>query len=244
MGKVNHPTTMIDRILALESEVKSLRKRAGLGNSSISDGDITLQGGTLRVRNQDGTYVAKIGYLGIIAGNPIYGAQFYRPDGTEAIIIYGDATGFAQYIGYKDKAGHLIFSDDDNSGQGLSMPWLSYSNPMPLQTSLWPATTNTGAFDPVAQTTAFVSHSAIYVVAEFFGNGGTGNGRVTVNGTQVGSTVVINNGSITSVVVNSVQIPGWGTTVNFMDLININIEAKADSALHSVAGHAKIVAGV
>lgn len=223
----NTPEDLMTRITALEKLVAQLSKRAGLGNASVTSGDFTLQGsGTLRVKNPAGGIVAKIGYLGVIAGQSVYGAQFFRHDGTEAIVVYGsDATDFGAF---RDVNGHIIFSDN-SAGDGIATPHLNYPLPVSHHTADWPNTT------ALVMTVLSESFSPIYsprvrVWAQFFGNGGTGVGDFTLNGVTIAGPVTIPNGSFVQIDQTVDLTPfGWGSTIRFHDEVTWNLRAKSDT---------------
>lgn len=221
------PRDQNSRLAKLEAMVRAIAKRAGLGNATITEGDFTLQGsGTLRVKTASGAIVAKIGYLGVIAFQNVYGVQFFRHDGTEAIVVYGsDLTDFGAF---RDVNGHIIFSDN-SAGDGIATPHLNYPMPVSRHTADWP---NTAALTTTVLTESFspIYSPRVRVWAQFFGNGGTGVGDFTLNGTVIAGPVVIPNGSF-SQIDTTVDLTafGWGTTIRFHDEVTWNLRAKSDT---------------
>lgn len=146
--KVNQPSNLLDRITRLERELAEVRKRVGLSSATISGGDLTVQeGGTIRLKHPNGTIVAQVGNLGQINGEDVWGVQFKRPDGSEAMFVYGTESGAATFVGMRDRAGNIVVSDDGVTGEGLATPYIpipfgqrgdpSSSTPWRTSSSTW-----------------------------------------------------------------------------------------------------------
>lgn len=225
MGQVNTPSNLIDRIRVLERQLAEVRKRVGLGNAVISAGDITIQdGGTFRLRHPNGTVIARIGNLGLINGEDVWGVQFKRPDGSEALIVYGTDSGASTYSAFKDKAGHLILSDDSVSGQGLATPHLAYPVPVAIGVGHWPSG-GSSSFSTIASTSVKVTHPRISIFGSVDRDSGiTGRARVMLNGTQIGPTTTApGDFEFTA------AVPGWGSSVSFQDELLLQIQVIRDS---------------
>jgi hypothetical protein len=126
VAKINQPSNLIDRLIRLEREVETLRKRTGLGNAQISSGDLTIKGGTIRVHDEDDNQIAQIGAHLDGDGNPVTGLVVRRPNETVSLWAYGDADSNG-YLSVWDEAGHIVMSTDDVSGEGLARPYIPYN---------------------------------------------------------------------------------------------------------------------
>ncbi|GHJ26993.1 hypothetical protein TPA0910_14260 [Streptomyces hygroscopicus subsp. sporocinereus] len=135
------PQDVLDRIGALEREVRLLRGRAQMrpALNQISHGRVTIgEGGSLEVLAPDGTGLFGVGAFGSgwnhPDGSPQQGVLMQREDGTTAFSVRAfpnaDLGGAGtQAVSIWDRTGHQVISDDTTSGRGLGSPAL----PMPFQ---------------------------------------------------------------------------------------------------------------
>lgn len=111
------------------------------------------------------------------------GAIFFRPDGTESVII-GD-----RGVQIVDKGGKTVVSSDENSGEGLATPWIELGQPTSSHFSHWPYT-NSGTSALIAEKFFQAQHPKIYWNASVAGDpgvSGTVQATITVNGQTVQS---------------------------------------------------------
>ncbi|MYV48227.1 hypothetical protein [Streptomyces sp. SID2888] len=133
------PQDLLDRISALEREVRQLRGRANIrpALNEIMHGDVVIgEGGTLQVLAPNGTGIFGVGQFGPaynhVDGSPQQGVIMQREDGTAAFTVRAipSAQGVdTQAVAIWDRSGHQVLSDDATSGVGLGSPAL----PLPFQ---------------------------------------------------------------------------------------------------------------
>ncbi|MGW5673930.1 hypothetical protein ACWEV4_02360 [Streptomyces sp. NPDC003860] len=135
------PQDLLDRINALEREVRQLRGRAQMrpAMDKITNGRVVIgEGGTLEVLAPNGTGLFGVGEFGPgwahPDGTPQQGTLMQREDGTTAFSIRANPAppGSAappQAVSIWDRTGHIVMGDDTTSGRGIGSPAL----PMPFQ---------------------------------------------------------------------------------------------------------------
>ncbi|GLW53979.1 hypothetical protein [Kitasatospora phosalacinea] len=128
------PQDLLDRIRTLERTVRELtgRSQTRPALDQIQHGQVTIgEGGTLTVKDGDGTAVLHIGDVlpNHPDGSPQYGLLLRREDGSLALSMWTDGI-VPQGLDIWDSRGHVIFSEDRNTG-GLARPY--------LQTPLYPS---------------------------------------------------------------------------------------------------------
>lgn len=234
MAQINQPSNLLDRIRALEKEIDAVRKRVGLGNATISTGDLTIQkGGTFRLLHPNGTVIAKIGDLGAIGGEEVWGVGISRPDGTEAFSVYGTESGGSTYLAIRDRSGNIVFSDDGLTGAGLATPYLNGliapSGTADNISACWPRTSS-ASYTEIMTGTIPATHPRLSIdMTAATDSGVAGSARVLINGTQVGS--AITGGNWLTI---DADIPGWGDTVGFLDEVTVSVQAKRNSGTGNV----------
>ncbi|MFD7121896.1 hypothetical protein ACFWAA_33385 [Streptomyces sp. NPDC059922] len=135
------PQDILDRIRALERQVRELTGRAQMrpALNRITNGRVTIaEGGSLEVLAPDGTGLFGVGQFGSFWNHPDGTAQqgvvMQREDGTTAFTIRANPTAEAggagtQAVSIWDRNGHIVIGDDTTSGRGIGSPAL----PMPFQ---------------------------------------------------------------------------------------------------------------
>lgn len=135
------PQDLLDRISALEREVRQLRGRAQMRPrmDEISNGRVVIaEGGSLEVLAPDGTGLFGVGAFSDWWNHPDgsnqQGVIMQREDGTTAFSVraFPDASlggAGTQAVSIWDRTGHQVLSDDTTSGRGIGSPAL----PMPFQ---------------------------------------------------------------------------------------------------------------
>ncbi|MGW4810562.1 hypothetical protein ACWEPB_02805 [Kitasatospora cineracea] len=129
MALPNLPQDILDRIAALEGQVRDLSGRVGQrpAQTQIAGGDVAVYaGGSFRMLSFDGTFVQA--WIGKISpshpdGSEQRGILIYREDGSQALSLYS-ADNSPQALALRDKAGTTVLADDVQAG-GLARPYLS-----------------------------------------------------------------------------------------------------------------------
>ncbi|WP_051741632.1 hypothetical protein [Kitasatospora sp. MBT66] len=121
------PQDLLDRIRALERQVRELSGRAQTrpAMDQIQHGPVVIaEGGTLTVRDGDGTPIVFIGRLTIDRpdGSAQYGVVIKREDGSNALALFSGGTQ-PQGLDIYDSRGNTIFTEDRVNG-GLAVPYL------------------------------------------------------------------------------------------------------------------------
>jgi len=137
------PQDVLDRIAALEREVRQLRGRAQIrpALNQILHGDVTIgEGGRLIVRDPDGTAVFQTGQT---PGIGDYYTTMFRDTGVPALTIgansYPDDDAPSQMVRMWDRNRNIIVMDDYYSDEFLGRP----SMPIPMQSTAGQSTSNT-----------------------------------------------------------------------------------------------------
>lgn len=210
----------------LQRQIDEVRRARSLENASISNGGLTVKGGGgIRLKAPDGTPIF------VMHSNP----DNPRPDGTpqpEVIIRRDDGTaalamhdplpnqdGYNQALRWFDPTGNEIVADDMTSRTGLALPWM----PAPLYPARytdWPGT-DSGTFETLWQ--GFIPKInpklRLYFTHTSDVAGTTGEVRVTVNGTQIGSTAAV------GFVIASAQLDET-TSAAIHDVLDVQIQAR------------------
>jgi hypothetical protein len=174
------PQDVLDRIAALEREVRTLRGRAQMrpALNQVLNGDVTIgEGGRLIVKDPDGTNVFATGQTPTIGD---YYTAMFRDDGDPALTVgansYADDDAPSQMVRMWDRNRNIIVMDDYYSDEFLGRPW------MPVQ--LHP--TERQSYDGTGYDAAWVgttpAHNAVlYLYMITYANTGGGQARVVIS---------------------------------------------------------------
>lgn len=116
------PQDILDRIRALEREVRTLTGRANIrpALNEITNGPVKIaEGGSLEVWAPDGTGIFGVGAL----WDGAYGVQIQRSDGTLAYQVGGSGEG-SNMVRTFSRSGSVILMDDYYSPEFLGRPWM------------------------------------------------------------------------------------------------------------------------
>ncbi|MFJ7523972.1 hypothetical protein ACIQ1S_03520 [Streptomyces griseus] len=116
------PQDILDRIRALEREVRTLTGRANIrpAMNEITNGPVKIaEGGSLEVWAPDGTGIFGVGAL----WDGAYGVQIQRSDGTLAYQVGGSGEG-SNMVRTFSRSGSVILMDDYYSREFLGRPWM------------------------------------------------------------------------------------------------------------------------
>ncbi|XQE86719.1 hypothetical protein ACN24M_16140 [Streptomyces microflavus] len=143
------PTDLLDRIRALERQVRELMGSANTtpAQNSIVGGEVVIgERGRLRVRTAGDQDLV---YLGRVAPDrdeetPQQGLVVRRDDGSLALTVWTGAPDptAVQPVRILDRRGNVIVADDTVRG-GLARPYIPYSLPSPADPTRWESTTAT-----------------------------------------------------------------------------------------------------
>lgn len=187
MGQVNQPEDLIDRIRALERQVKELARGNTLNGAVLSQG-------TMEVRDPDGHVMFKFGQFSLSDNSTVWGWAAYRRDGTLQMWAW-DAPGGTGYWSLFDEQQNALVSNDTNANQGLAtpylgapvVPWSQISNPPELTTS--------ATFASIHRVHFSKQHPWIRVrVVTKVDAGSTGEIRLAVGGVAITSVVSLPDG--------------------------------------------------
>ena len=216
------PQDILDRIRALENEVRTLRGRAQIrpALNQVLNGDVAIgEGGTLTVRTPGGTEQFRVGDMEWPGGAVReFGAVIRREDGSTALALWnGSGTeGEPQVLRLLDARGHLIFAEDVTAGglfrPHLAQPWHDTNS------ARWPSTTST-SYTPLQEAHIETEHPRLRVYVRHAWTGSASTLRVVVNGTTVATSAV------GSVIDAEFDVPDyqWG------QLITVQLQARAVS---------------
>lgn len=191
---------LIRRIEALETRLRELASAQTLGAATVGSGGITItNSGSLKVVDANGVTIGLLGALPAAyneASGPQPGFQLQREDGSTALFL-GDLSPltppFKQSFQVMDRARNVIFADDANSGVGLARPHLSVGPLTNTNIATWPATT-AGTWTTIASCYFEVQQPRLNWGLDLFAPAGvTGQFRLTINTTQIGSTQTVTN---------------------------------------------------
>jgi hypothetical protein len=201
VGSVNQRGNMLDRIKAMEAELKRLRAATGLSSATIRRGGLTLlDDAFLRVVDDTGVEI-------VYFGPDNEGRQILRirREGGSDVMWTGFTSGGNQFWRLTDRTNRELISDDTESG-GIARPWLSV--PLYARFSMAASSTygymNLAASSIASETVLWdgriplVSHPRLSISGIWGQASGSNSAtyRLKVNGTQVGtwSTGALENG--------------------------------------------------
>lgn len=230
------PQDILDRINALEREVRTLRGRAQIrpALNQVLNGDVAIgEGGTLTVRTPDGNEQFRVGDMAWAGGETVreFGAVIRRQDGTTAIAVWNGSgvEGQPQVLRLLDARGHLIFAEDVTAEQGglfrphLAQPWHDATF------SRWPSTTST-SYTALQEAHIETEHPRLRVYARHAWSGSASTLRLVVNGSTVATSAV---GGVIDAEFN-VPDYQWG------QLITVQLQARAVSGSTTYATFTRI----
>ncbi|MET9429809.1 hypothetical protein [Streptomyces sp. NPDC003036] len=166
------PQDLLDRIRALEREVRTLTGRANIrpALNEITNGPVKIaEGGSLEVSAPDGTPIFQVGAL----WDGAYGVKIQRSDGTLAFNVGGSGEG-SNMVRTFSRAGAVILMDDYYSPEFLGRPW------MPIQLFPTKQQGTEGTTYQYAWVGGAPAHNAVAVI-NLSSIASTGGGQVRIN---------------------------------------------------------------
>ncbi|MDW4905102.1 hypothetical protein RB628_07005 [Streptomyces sp. ADMS] len=179
------PQDVLDRLAALEREVRTLRGRAQMrpALNEVLNGDVVIgEGGRLILRDPDGTAVFETGQSASVGD---YYTAMRRDSGQVAFAIgansYPDDDAPRQMVRMWDRNRNVIVMDDYYSDEFLGRPWM----PVQLHPTERQSYTGTG-YDSAWVGTTPAHNAVLYVRTSTYANTGGGQARVvlTHDGTE------------------------------------------------------------
>lgn len=211
MTAVNHEEDLLTRILALEKQVKEMR-RGTLSNAVISSGN-------LEVRTSDGFTIMRVGDI-LYDGAVVSGIATYRHDGSMQRIEW-DTPGGGGHWAMFDEAGNIVVTEDSDSGQGLGRPWIPlHATPMSAITTPTQSTVS-GTFAALWRVHGVKQHPRVTVqVFTKLDVGTTGEMRLAVAGVAVGEVRALQSGD------NSYHLLDSTVDGAHTDGVQVDVEAR------------------
>lgn len=223
IGSITPPTlgALQREIADLRRQIQEVRTARTLAASSVTTGNVIINGGTFSVIDADGHMVGLLGNF----GDGVIGTGFWRSDGSAAFQVT------PTFAAIYDKAGNPVVSDDFVHGSGLATPWVTGGVVLADTNTLnWPQTVN-GAFTEIALGYYRVENPRLqWTIEHVADTSTTGELKLLVNGVQVGATQTVTSGFAFWDTVN-VALPA-GVAVN--DLVPVSLQARRTSGTGTV----------
>jgi len=217
------------RVAELERQLRNLTSGRRLEDASIGargitvkgGGSITIDGGELRLIDENGVQVAFFGDVtqdGIVSR----GWALSFDTGVKAFTLAGDPG--AQFWSLRDGTGAPIVTNDAITGVGLGKPYLNYrmvpsfgAESSGVATAMWPSTTSTTPVK-LMQGINPVWHPRVSIgVSTTTAGGGNVDWRLDVNGDLAASGTGVGS--------QTVVIPGWDDTITPGEAVGFDLYA-------------------
>jgi hypothetical protein len=228
------PQDILDRIKALENEVRTLRGRAQIrpALNQVLNGDTVIgEGGQFIVRAPGGVEHLRVGDLyNTSNGVREFGLEIRRRDGSNAITLYNGSTDAEQPQALRllDANGKGLLVEDVTAG-GLYRPWLPYPELANDDVTTWPSVTGT-TWTTVEQGNALCQHPRVQALVSI---AGTGSIRLQIDDQTVLS-------ATSNVIQDVAEVPGYV----YGKEINIKVQARAATASGTVRAKTRYLYGV
>lgn len=198
------------------------------GGINVNDGgEITTVGGIIVAYAEDGvTPVVAFGTSPF--DGTLRGLVAYRQDGSPMLSTEtGPSVAAGGFFAVIDRNGRIVLSDDAVSGHGLAAPHLGGAFLSSNDVTTWAKTTS-GAFTEIARGYYEVQNPRVQWVIEHGCDGGTtGEIRVKINGSQVGSTQTSPDGVISQWFDTGEDIPSLASVIG--GVLPVTLEARTTS---------------
>jgi hypothetical protein len=178
----------------IDTSVGKAMRSVSPRSASLSEGDFTIAGGTLKVLAADGDISFWLGSITPALPDGSYQPGFIlqREDGSTAAALYDPAPvpgDYHQFFALYDRAGNIIVSDDTTSGQGIARPFVG-SVFYRTRYADFAVSSTAAAFETLFTAILPKQHPRLEVGyrASMDTTGTTGEVRVMVNGVQLGTT--------------------------------------------------------
>jgi hypothetical protein len=225
------------RLVELEAQVREMRAARRLEAATIGAGGLTIKdGGELVVRGGVVRHQTESGQDRMYFGPLVYGPPWdpgvgfiFRRNGGGILMSLEGADPDNQFWAVRDEDGSIIFSDDAATGKGMATPWLAHPM-MPsfnIDTVAQLPGTPGSTFAGVLEARVPLSHPRLRMMALVGGSDlatVAGQGRWTVDGTTVGSTVTFPAGGF-AWIDEVVDVPGWSDRA-YLEEATIQIQTR------------------
>lgn len=208
------PTDLLDRIRALERQVRELMGSANTtpALNSIAGGEVVIgERGRLRVRTAGDQDLLYLGRVAPDRGEetPQQGLVVRRDDGSLALTVWTGAPDqqAVQPVRVLDRRGNVVLADDTVRG-GLARPYIPFALPAPVGTARWESTGAT-TWTTLHRGPGLVQHPRLH--CEIAAEGAPGEVRLLVDGVQLGPA----GGPGAGLVLTERVGAEYGTTVTF-----------------------------
>jgi hypothetical protein len=209
------PPGLFERVTQMiRDEIGKVLRSGLLRNASISEGGLTIKGGFLRMLSAVTGGVESF-YVGPI--NPPLGDGSYQPgfvvrrnDGTTVLLLWDPlpgTDGYNQFLGWYDRTGNAIFTDDTTSGEGNARPWLALPIPQPTDISKWPSTSST-SWGTIAESFGVMQQPKLFWNATAIADAGvTAQVRLSIHGGATVGPVHTVVGGTTTFINDTISLP-------------------------------------
>lgn len=245
-------TALSRRIADLERLVREMSAARSLENSTIAQGGVKIvNGGSVQVVDTGGVVIATVGALPAqynrADGSAQPGILFAREDGSHAAIL-GDlnplAPPYKQSLQLIDRLGTVIVADDVNGGRGgLAVPHLAGSALQNTNVSTWPATTSATWTDIADAFFELQNPRLVWSATLFAAAGTTGQFRLVVDGTQVGTTQTVVGGGSGSFAFWNPPAAAIPATSNIGDIALVELDAQRTAGTGNVQAIVRFLSG-
>lgn len=227
---------------------KALRIKGGAnleiddgGDINVNDGgEVNVVGGLIVAYAADGnTPIVVLGTSPFDA--TLKGFETYRSDGSLMLIAEtGPAVAHGGFFGVLDRNGRIIMSDDAASGHGLATPHVGAAILLSNDVTTWPKTTS-GSWTEISRGFLEIQNPRVQWFIEHGCDGGvTGQVRLKLNGTQIGSTQASPGGSITGWQASD-DVPSLATNIG--QIAYVTLEAQILSGTGSLYARGGFISG-
>ena len=176
----------------IDESVAKLARSGMLRNASITDGNLTVKGGSFRAQYPENLGGGNSVYIGDIYGGGGYagtGMLVQAPDGTDMILARQDAQFGNTRVDLYDSGNRVIVGNDASSGMGLARPYLPSTFYRKRYQDMTISTTS-ATFETLFEAQIHKQHPRYEVGcrATMDTSGTTGEVQVLINGVALGST--------------------------------------------------------
>lgn len=209
------------QILALKTALTLQSSSVGAGGMRVNGGRVTIDGGSFRVIDENGTDIVFFGEL----SNGSIGWTFRYDDG-RALFNRQGLPG-QQFWGFWDQSDNIVLSNDAATGVGLARPWLPYhlivtENAEQGSSYMWPSTTVSTAGTHLLGAVVPIQHPRIRIGGNVLTDGGgTGHWRLRL---RLGGVDTILVDDQTGFAEHTVTIPGWGDNIQFGEEVALLVD--------------------
>lgn len=216
-----------EQFARLWEALREAQNRQTLEAASVGEGGITVNGGTIEVRDDNSNLLAVIGKVPLGAGLTGDGVVFFRGNNGAVAMSSYVTPGGINFPAFWDSLGNIVVSTDEVSGKGLARPYVPWTHTTDADTR----TTTSASFAALHSFAGYRQHPRMTLGLAAFASDGTTAGEVrVVNGGTVlaGPTTIPAGGSIAPEYTFS--LPG-----NYMDLLYVDVQARRTAGAGTIS---------